>query len=372
MNIDIKNIEYFRTDVTTLKLSPVWKEESGKAPQLVGHSFDIGDDRVALTRPRTKTSIFSSIGISPNAERLFTLEEVFNRAVDKGAIQRDITICVERTDSGYISHAASFKDDFIKIDQAINCIKSSDEEASITFCDGIIRSVHPARDAEASFSIGNLNFSGGFVVSVPIDGYGNPVTYLKVYIGKNSIVLEAKAFKSKIAMGSIGIQAVANNIKGYRNPEGFEAIQGQLELANDSWVSVAEALGLHSVLSKVKWIGDPNPLELMDKFNRTLGRWRGHLSEIVRNNVDDEEHAEEVIQTGLSSLVFIPEKERKNLPLDASVLDLFKFACDVRTNYNIDEYSKRAIDAYIGNLLSSRFDLAGQKKRIAEYSDFFV
>lgn len=373
--METKNIEYIRTDVANISINPICSDEDGKkAPKVVGHVITMEDGKTAIGTMRTRSSIFANIGVSPNIETLFSLEEVFGRAISRGVIRKDITICLENNGSQTIAHAATFKSEFIKIDEVKACIEEADPEAELTFSGGIVRSTHPARDAESSFSIGDLKFSGGFVVSVPIDGYGDPVTYLKMYVNGKGVVLESSAFKSKIAMGSIGVKAITNNIRGYRNPEGFEALRGQLELADVSWVSVAEALGLHGILIKAEW-NDPDNAKtamLMDSFNRSLGRWRGYLSDIVRNNIDDDEKADEVVMTsGLSSLIFIPEKERRSLPLDASVLDLFTFACNARTNYDLTESTKRKIDSYIGMLLSSRYDLAGQKKKITTYDQFF-
>ena len=370
--VDISKISYITCNIKEFSVKPVLSD-SGR---LLRHTF-AREDVMAEATVRTRSSLFANIGVSPNIESLFSIDEVFDRAIAVGKIPDTITLCVESTlapDSSvtHLAHAFSFKNEFIKIKGVVSAIADADPDSSSYFHGGVVQSHHTAKDAEANFSVNGINFSGGFVINAPIDGYGDPSTYMKMFMGGNGVTLEAPAFKHKIPMGSTGIEAIKKTVKGFRNPEGFELIQSQMELAHNSWASVSEALGLHQILFSSPWDDKNEQVRTLNEFNRTLGRWRGYLSDVIRNNADKDEDVDDRIATaGVAALIFIPDKDKKSLPVDASVMDLIKFACKIRTTSQMPEGDKRKMDAYVGKLLSSRFDLAGQKKRITSYDKFF-
>ena len=123
----------------------------------------------------------------------------------------------------------------------------------LSYCDGVVQSTHSPRVGGNTFDISGDKFSNRFVMSSPIDGYGQPNIYLSLLrqVCSNGMIGYARAFRSSLSLGTGDDNpqfAIARALDGFGNDEGYAAIRQRLESATKSWASVYEANSFYKKL----------------------------------------------------------------------------------------------------------------------------
>lgn len=120
----------------------------------------------------------------------------------------------------------------------------------ITYCDGVVESTHTPRIGSNEFEIGNDRFWNRFVMSAPIDSYGQPSIYLSLLrqVCTNGMIAYAPTFRSTLALGRGEDNvtfSIVRALDGFGNLEGYAALRQRFEAAGKSWASVYEAQSLY-------------------------------------------------------------------------------------------------------------------------------
>ena len=74
---------------------------------------------------------------------------------------------------------------------------------------------------------------------------------------------------------------------------------------------------------------------------------------------------------GLVNLDAISAKRQRTLPAACKVYDLLNFASEVATHHATPA-GERALQAYIGDLISGEYDLEGTVEHFDDWQDFFI
>ena len=140
-------------------------------------------------------------------------------------------------------------------------------------------------------------------------------------------------------------------MESYDNGEGYAALRQRFESAQTSWASIRECLQLYQAISRVKLQGDRKPQGLLDDFRQMTGNLH--------------------MLYGLANLDAISSKRQRILPARCRIYDLLNFASEVGTHYATAEGNK-AMQAFVGGLISDEYDMEGTAESTTEFSDFFM
>lgn len=242
----------------------------------------------------------------------------------------------------------------------------------VSYAKGVVRSTHAPRH-NAPFQIGGDEFQSKFVIDTPIDGFGRPAIYLSLLrqICSNGAIAYTPAFRSElnIGKGTDGATfALVRALEGFNNEEGFAALRQRFDSATKSWASVNEVNRLYKLLLKlfhnheltggapvkVKGGDGASALDGTPLF-RSFHKMTGDLSSIY----------------GLANLDALSIKRQRTLPTACRVYDLLNFTSELATHH-AGEQGARNLQAHIGQLVSSEYDLEGTAEQFADWQDFFI
>lgn len=326
------------------------------------------------TSRRFWTSLQCRFGFSSNIFRYFTHREVFDRISEKAPDDR-VRYCVERNDKGATLLAVTNpKAALVKHDDMIELLGKYQTKETV-YTDGIIRSTHAPKVGAQPFQVSGDDFANQFVIDTPIDGFGKPNIYLSLLrmICTNGAVGYGKAFRSEINIGKTDEDvryALIRAMDGFNNEEGFQAMRSRFENAGKSWASVNECQKLYRALAtlanrnELKTIGREavkmadGSMEVLETANpifHNFHKMTGDLTQIY----------------GLANLETLTTKRQRTLPASCKVYDLLNYATEVATHCAAPR-GARALQAYVGDLVSNEYDLEGTVDQFSDWRDFFV
>jgi len=335
-------------------------------------------------------SLHARYGFNNSIFKYFGHDEVFQRISEVEPRDR-VRLCVERdTDTGEsrllaISNPAK---PVVHHESLMETLDRYDGD-DISYCDGIVESSHTPRIGSNEFEIGGDTFWNRFVMSAPIDGYGQPSIYLSLLrqICTNGMVGYAPTFRSTLALGrgeDDVIYSIVRALDGFGNDEGYAALRQRFEAAAKSWASVYEAQSLYRLLVK-----------LLTRHNIRTSRTTPGTTSISGLLTDDSSPAElrssekcaeagspiitafhrmtgDVSQIyGLANVDALSVKRQRTLPVKARVYDLLNFVSEIATHH-ADEQGARASQGWLGTLISGEYDLEGSQDAFGDFQDFFI
>jgi hypothetical protein len=379
-----KQIDYTFATVGDLAVETVADPKTGRP--VVEHML-VHDEPIKPT-DRWWQSLYSRFGFNSAIFRFFPHEQVFQRV---SAVEpRDrLRLCIERdTESGEsrLLACSNPAKPVVRHDALLEMLGRY-EGQKIRYCDGVVQSTHIPRAGVNTFQIGGDEFANRFVISSPIDGYGQPSIFLSLLrqICSNGAVGFAPAFRSTLALGrgeDDVLFSLVRALDGFSSDEGYAALRQRFEAAAVSWASVYEAQSLYRKLvrmltrKQVGWdgavtAGDPGatglPAEQSDLSLSTeiveagspiiaaFHRMTGNASELY----------------GLANMDALSVKRQRTLPVKAKVLDLINFASELATHH-LDEQGARAAQGWLGTLISGEYDLENSVGEFGDFQDFFV
>jgi len=343
-------------------------------------------------------SRYSTFGLSPKNFKLFTHEEVFNRlqktvSDDKSRLR--FTIEGNGEDGkGKLLAVTSPTKPMVEINRAAEVI-GRHAASNMEYADGIIRSTHmpphmEGFDLKIKLKDGSRvdSFKHQYILETPIDGYGNPLTYLMLLrlICTNGMIGLSRAFRSEVKLGNTDVDpmfTVERYLDAYNNEEGYSAIQQRFESAAGSWASIAECNSVYRILSKLasnKQFHDGKS----DRIGQLAGDRTRQLGGDGASALDGSDLVNLSIMRaytattgdlcsiyGLTHLDALSRKKMGRLPAQCSVYDLLNLATEVATHY-CTQKNGRPLQAQVGQLISNEYDLQGTMVDNPEFGDFFI
>jgi hypothetical protein len=362
-------------------------EEDQKTGKPVVQGVIVDDERHDVTE-RFWTSMFARYGFNKAFFRFFNHEEVFNRISEVESADR-MRLCIERDANGKsrLLGVSSPTKAIVPYDELVGTLERFGGD-KINYHNGVVESMHTPRAGQNNFDIAGDIMSNRFVMSAPIDGYGQPSIYLSLMrqICTNGMIGYSKAFRSSLALGKGADDAttqITRALDTYGNDEGFAAIRQRVEAATQSWASVHETEELYKLLIRLhgrkQIIGADDP-ELahgaaLCKFARQKQRMVGESEDsVIGTPLLSAFHSmtgDTSMLYGLANLDSLSVKRKRTLPVKCTVYDVINFATEVATHYSAPEAS-RGLQAHVGTLISEEYDMEGTKDRFGEFADFHV
>jgi hypothetical protein len=346
------------------------RSEKNKKGETVVREVHI-DGEPYQTSNRFWNSLHVRFGFTSNIFRYFQHEEVFRRIGDTVA-DGTFRYCAETPAKGKSRLLAVTTPGapIMRHDELVDLLGRYESE-EIRYHNGVVTSRHAPRAADA-FSIAGDNFQNKFVLDTPIDGYGRPQVYLSMVrqICSNGAIGYSPAFRSELNVGKAGAgveYALVRVLDGFNNEEGYVAMRQRFESATRSWASVHEVNGLYRTLIGVQQKGDLTKGALPIggdgaaevgsdvPWQRSFRRMSGDLTEIY----------------GLANLDTLTVKRQRTLPAACKVYDLLNFATEIGTHHATVP-GNRALQSYVGTLISGEYDLEGTADHFGDWRDFFI
>lgn len=330
-------------------------------------------------------STFSSYGLSTKLFGLFPHHEVFDRIATR---TNDRVRYALEEESGNLLAVTTPTKPLIRYD-AISQVLQGREAQNIGYGKGVIQSTHTP-PFMSDFKVGGDDFAHQFIMETPVDGFGQPLIYLSLLrmVCTNGAVGYARAFKTEIQIGKedgdAPLFSIQRALDSFNNEEGFAAMRQRFEAATNSWGSVYEAYLLDKILTKLAGhnaytTNNNAPSKLVD---RLAGQ---REVELLGVNADSNANplnlrimrAFTKLTGDLPMIYSVPsldafqEKRMRKLPVKCGVYDLINFATEVATHHCTHE-AGRSLQAWVGSMISSEYDLEGSRSKYGDFTDFFT
>lgn len=345
-------------------------------------------DEELVPTDRFWTSLYARYGFNSAFFKYFDHDEVFNRIADREK-NDNMRLCIERGSNSNKLLAVSNPNkplvDYGAIYELINRYGGE----NVTYHNGIVESVHTPRTGANALTIGADDFKQRFVLSTPIDGYGDPNVYLSLLrlLCTNGMVGYGRTFRSQVALGK-GSDDVRPSIirvlEGFGNEEGFAAMRQRIESAQKSWASVHETQTLYKLLLGCI----ANQTVDNDSQNRLSSGLRKWYEKSNAFNYGSTRGADETWlmpmtrafegMTGSPTLLYglanpdaLSSKRQRTLPVNCTVYDAINFATEVATHH-ADPVAGRKLQAWVGETISGEYDMEGTIDKFSDFKDFHL
>jgi hypothetical protein len=336
------------------------------------------DGRPTIPTKRFWTSLQVRFGFSGNIFRYFDHAEVFNRVSSRSA-DDVIRYCIEKDPNN-----KDGKDQLLAVTNPLSTCVHYDtlknllgeyNAKGLTYANGLVRSIHVPKIGNVEFNILGDAFSNQFAIDTPIDGFGRPNIYLSLLrqICSNGAIGYGQAFRSEVAVGGKTDDvsfALARAMDGFNNEEGFAAMRERFEKAGRSWASVSETQKLYKLLSRIGYDGN---LEKIGREFIPTADGGGHMHETALPIFHKYHKLTGDVSGiyGMANLDALSVKRQRTLPVACTVYDMLNFVSEVATHMAKAD-GARKLQAFIGETISTEYDLEGTKDQFGDYRDFFV
>lgn len=334
------------------------------------------------------TSLFARYGFNSAFFKYYDHAEVFERISQKEKNDR-MRLCIERNEKGEgtLLAVSNPTKPIVVFDELVDMLGRYNAH-EVTYHNGIVESHHTPRNGANQFAIAGDDFQNRFLMATPIDGYGAPNIYLSLLrlICQNGTVGYTKAFRSSLALGK-GDDDVAPSLTraldGFGNDEGYAALRQRLENAAKSWASVYEVTLLYKQLVKLyagKHLLEHDQTAGLPAAARNIRRL---MESTDGTGVTEETVGSPLLQAfhrmtgdtsalyGLANLDALSVKRQRTLPVRCTVYDAINFATEVASHCSKPS-GARALQAWVGGLVTEEYDMENTKDRYSEFADFHV
>lgn len=342
----------FHYGYTRVEDMRIAKTETSKTGRITVTQLEVAGEPVEPTQ-RFWKSFFTRFGVTDNVFRYFTPDEVFERISSRAQNDR-LRYCVQRDNQGgaKLLAVSNPKRPIIRQDDVSRLVEQY-EGSDVGYESGVVTSTHTPRSGERSFQIGGDEFQHRFVLETPIDGFSQPriyVSFLRL-ICSNGAIGYARAFRSDISLGSDLSHCIARALETFDNGDGYAALRQRFTSAQTSWASVNECLRMYKMLVRLQSQKSLSRDSVLLDFYRMTGS----LHETY----------------GLANLDALSQKRQRVLPAKCRVYDLLNFASELATHH-ANATGQRALQAYIGSLISDEYDMEGTADSVSDFADFFA
>lgn len=324
------------------------------------------------------TSLQIYYRFSDNIFNYFDPSEVFQRIAERKPNDK-MRYCVQRDGDGHgtLLAVTGLNKAVIHYDALMNTLKQYETE-KIAYTNGVLSSTHSPMRGGGLFQIKGETFERRFVMDTPVDGFGRPNIFLSLLrqVCTNGAIGYAKAFRTELRVGRGNDDvryAIVRALDNFGNDEGFAALRQRFESAADSWASVAECNRLYRDLLRLhtsRHIGHGEATQPAKKVG-TDGAALGDVSGCKIMNRFHDLTGDLVRLYGVAQIDALSIKRQRTLPAKCMVYDLLNFATEVATHHATDLGSK-ALQAYVGTLVSQEYDMEGTAIQSKDFNDFFL
>jgi hypothetical protein len=336
------------------------------------------------------TSLFARYGFNSVFFKYYSHGEVFQRICEKSSNDK-MRLCIERGDQGSRLLAVSHPNKPLVSFPELTDMVGRYGGKGLTYNNGVIESTHEPRATQGmDISIGPDKFQHQFLMSCPIDGYGQPNVYLSLLrlICANGMVGYAKTFRSQIALGKGEdnvMPQLVRTLEGFGNDEGYAALRQRFESAQSSAASVYEAISLQKMLYKLhvsKGIDDVGGKALPK--GTSIADWAAKGSANLPYIGGDDAVMQAPIFRGFEAMTGNPMrlygianmdamsvKRQRTLPVNCTVYDLLNFTTEVATHYSLPQ-AARSLNAWVGQTIANEYDMEGTKDKFGDFKDFHL
>jgi hypothetical protein len=366
-----------------------------KSGRPIVKSVLVKDEPLAASN-RFWTSLFARYGFNKAFFKYFNHAEVFARISATEASDR-MRLCIERRvdtngrETSTLMAVSNPTKPIVQHDELMETLDKYNGQ-SVDYSNGEVYSTHAPRIGASNFDICGDTFSNRFVMAAPVDGYGSPNFYLSLLrqVCANGMIGYAKAFRSSLNLGKGAddvMPTITRALDGFGNDEGFAALRQRMESATESWASVHETTTLYKLMVKLHhnksltgidralekgqtimdWLAQsksaPAPVELEDTQEAGIG---SPIISAFHQMTGDTNHL-----YGLANPDALSQKRQRTLPVRCTVYDAINFATEVATHYATPAAS-RAMNAWVGSLISAEYDMEGTKEKFEDFKDFHI
>lgn len=320
------------------------------------------DGRKLLVSPRFWRSFSNALGVSRNIFDLFDYNEVFQRIADRRS--ENIRICSEiyTEENGYahgkLLSCTNPNKPLLTVDN-VNELVQKYEGYDVTYKEGQVTAMFDC-PYPMEFSVGDSGFQTKFNLVFPVDGYGMPASYLTLLrlVCTNGMVGMNTAFKTSFQLGSndSNLMSVLDRaIESFNDEEGFHAFRERVEAAQNSWASLYNYATLMRALNAgLAYENCPTEkrVEVTDRLNAISGN-PPRLFGFTSGNEPS-------------------PRFQKTFPIRCTVYDLLNFASEVSTHTFKQQPARNRVNAWVGEVLASEYDLENTKDTFEDFADFFM
>lgn len=361
-SVPLRNIEVEVADPT--KLKPEQKVAHQGGSYLHGGKMIksvLIDGEPIVPTGRFWNSLYSRFSLNKSFFKYFSHPEVFSRIVEKSQ-ESSVRVCIERdtiTGDSRLLAATGLNKPVIIYDDLLEMLENIGTDMGTTrYANGIVTSTHQPRLDCGEFSIAGDAFRNQFELSAPIDGYGNPNFYLSLLrlICSNGAVGMARSFQStlKLGTGSDNIEyTLQRALDGFQNEEGYALFRERFAAAAHCWASLREQQEVYRLLLGLQndsQMTSERALDITSKFEKLAGK----PTELFNSDPN-----------------LFSSKRLGTLPVECKMYDMINFVTEVAT-HDVSEESARTLQAWVGTVLDSEYDLEGSCDAFDDWREFFV
>jgi len=313
--------------------------------------------------PRFWNSLCSMYSMSRSTFDLFTHEEVFNRLSD--VKQDSIRLTAEYHQNGehngihgtVLSMTKPTKPllpvhDVAKI---INKYKGD----SVTYKEGVVTASFEC-PFPTPYTIANEAYRPKFMLKMPIDAFGLPITYLQMLrlVCSNGMVGMAAAFREQFHLGKDdeSVAYMLNKaMSTFSAEEEFHGISKRMDAAALSWSSLQETSIAYRALKDTledEHMDLEGKLEIYSAFDEMCG--------------------DPLKFYKLTSREELSARRAAAIPTTASVYDLLTFMTEISTHKLKKQNARDRVARWCGAVLSDEFHLEGSKEQYSDIGAFFI
>lgn len=345
---------------------------------------------------------FSSYGLTQKLWKLFSHEEVLQRVHERvGEADSRLRWAIETTPTGarkllglsrpnkaLMQYQPTYElMNRYAVAVGENSGQLSGRQNAVSYNEGIIVAEHQPQFVE-NFRVGADTFAPRYVTETPVDGFGEPITYLSLMrqICTNGAIGYAAAFRSRVNLGkdnTDSIATMARMLDAFNNEEGYSALRQRFESSTGSWASIRECEKAYLAIASVADAGGLRestysgtvssmatqrqiarrvgaPADVRDRINRAYLQLTGDIMDRYR----------------ITTVDTLSEKKQAQLPARCTVYDLLNFVTEIATHWvnsgDAGVAPARKLQAYVGELISNEYDLEGSQVAKPNYQDWFT
>lgn len=233
---------------------------------------------------------------------------------------------------------------------------------NLAYANGIISGQFNSPFASKFAVVGKQDseFTTGYTLEIPLDGYGAPSAYLMLLrqVCTNGAVARSSAFRTSFSLGKDeGDYAPVLNraFESFNDEEGYHAFRQRMEVCSRSWASLSNFFTLNKAINhgtKAEGWGLIERVALKDKLNKLAG--------------------DPVFLYGLNDNSEVSSAKLRSFPVKATLYDLINFATEVTTHRFKTFHGRNALYGWLGSILTEPIDLEESCTSMPDFKDFYI
>lgn len=319
--------------------------------------FVLPDGQRMKADKRFWTSFCHTFSFSRNIFNLFETSEVLSRLAKVHSPVARFTY----EKGGSLLSCTNPKKTVIKADVVQQLFKKFDG-TKLSYANGVISGQFMSPFSSKFEVVGKKDseFSTGYNLEIPLDGYGAPSAYLMLLrqVCTNGAVARTSAFRTTFSLGKdeTDYAPVLNRaFESFNDEEGYHAFRQRMEICAKSWASLNNFFTLGRAINhgcKAEGMG------LLERANIKKA-----LSDLA---------GDPVYLYGLNDTSEVSSTKLRSYPVNTTVYDMINFATEVTTHRFKTLHGRNAIYGWLGAILTEPLDLEDSCTTTRDFKDFYI